>query len=781
MNDHYASFIDLGRQLVEARGIKWTIHTDANGAAAPESLWNLNKLVDDDHPPYMYLRDFRSDAKALQALNDHWASLGAASVETFVLSDAWQDLIKAATAIQLFSKRNTVSHVANNVIRPLRVIATCVQNKEPWALLNDDVRLAVQIGKAVQASGKLGDLVAGIVKTVLDVHHLADACPLYPALADQRTKVAQTRKARFIKSEDELRHDLEDRKRAERLPERRAFWELIRIVMTEKPKTFVDELRFIGLKTMIATGFRIGENTLLPLDWERRREYFDRNGHPSGELGGISNSLMLRHFAEKQQTKETDSRVLVEATQYVPQMFEEMILEALTRAAELTAPLRTTLRQQVETGRLLPWFHRDEIVPITQLYTHLTGNPFWADLPEENRPYWLARYKNGFNATDFDELQQRLKEFYFSAAGGRLDMATYQYFNRLGKSMGQGSIHSPFRRSDGTAIPAGTRMRWDSAFMHVGELEDYLRVNVPTKVSDLESFRLASGELPSWGILMLHPKRSLAEERNDGLCDVTRYMAVNVPDPTFLSHFLARYKQSSEATLFERYGLTEEDRNLTMTAHSLRHLQNTELFRLGVADTIISKRFNRRSIAQSYEYDHRSLAEELDTMELPQEVEFALGAKATTVAKMIASGKARGPIVDAFKRIQASAGDTAAFEFLKAEADGFHATPYGHCLNSFTVDPCPKHLECFSGCRHLSATNLPEQRAALVRLEGKLAAALELAQSRPSKSIGRKNQITHATERLQGVRKILSAYSGEHPFPDGPDLSKTKKSGVMDA
>jgi hypothetical protein len=65
----------------------------------------------------------------------------------------------------------------------------------------------------------------------------------------------------------------------------------------------------------------------------------------------------------------------------------------------------------------------------------------------------------------------------------------------------------------------------------------------------------------------------------------------------------------------------------------LRHLQNTELFRLGVADTIISKRFNRRSIAQSYEYDHRSLAEELDQLELPVEVEMALGEKATTVAK----------------------------------------------------------------------------------------------------------------------------------------------------
>jgi hypothetical protein len=65
---------------------------------------------------------------------------------------------------------------------------------------------------------------------------------------------------------------------AERLPERRAFWELIRIVMTQTPRTFVDELRFAALKTMIVTGFRIGEAALLPVDWKRERNYYDPKG-----------------------------------------------------------------------------------------------------------------------------------------------------------------------------------------------------------------------------------------------------------------------------------------------------------------------------------------------------------------------------------------------------------------------------------------------------------------------------------------------------------------------
>ncbi|WP_234934391.1 hypothetical protein [Xanthomonas euvesicatoria] len=315
-------------------------------------------------------------------------------------------------------------------------------------------------------------------------------------------------------------------------------------------------------------------------------------------------------------------------------------------------------------------------------------------------------------------------------------------------------------------------------FVRIGDLENYLRVAAGSKLPDTELFSLTDRSFASWEFLFLHPKRSLAEERNNGVCDVTRYVSVGRPDTSLVN--LSLGEQKSRDTLFKRYGQSDDDKDLVLTSHTLRHLQNTELFRLGVADTIISKRFNRRSMAQSYEYDHRSLAEELDQLELPADVEMALGEKASTVAKMIQSGKASGPIVDAFKKIQSTEGDTAAFEFLKVEADGFHATPYGHCLNSFTVDPCPKHLECFSGCRHLSATNLPENRRHLQTLELKLAAAVETAEAKPSKSIGRTNQIQHARIRLDGVRTLLATKQGEKPFPDGPDLSLPRRTGVMD-
>lgn len=145
-----------------------------------------------------------------------------------------------------------------------------------------------------------------------------------------------------------------------------------------------------------------------------------------------------------------------------------------------------------------------------------------------------------------------------------------------------------------------------------------------------------------------------------------------------------------------------EDRLLTLTTHSLRHLQNAELFRLGVADTIITKKFNRRSVQQSYVYDHRSLAEDLASVDLLPEAEDALGDKALQVFKLIKAKKAGGPIVDEFYRVAREYGDEAAFDHLNAEADGLHVTPYGLCVNSFTSDPCPKHLECFNGCLHLA-------------------------------------------------------------------------------
>jgi hypothetical protein len=772
MNAHFLAYIELGKSLANEKGLRWEIALDEFGMAVDSVGWNLTSLVGDVPPPVNYLRDLGTDSKSLAIVNLERIRRNEMPKMRMPLSSAWQDLVKAAMAEQLLFKRNATASALQLTGRPLRVIASCVE-KEPWELTVDDFRLAARIAKAAQSSGHLCDQVIGAVKVVFDAHHICDAGPLYSALAMPRLPGGGRAKARHVQSRDELRANLESRKRSDRLPLRRAFWELTRIVMTEKPRTFMDDIRFAALRVMIVTGFRAGEAALLPTDWRRERSYVDSKGRPAGQAGGISTSVMIRHFAEKQQIDECDSRVLFEKAQPVPEMFLPVLEETLEHAETLTEPMRATLKLQCESNRLLPWYGVTDIVPVSEIYTRITGHPFWTSMPREPS---LSQYKESFDPEILGEIYRAQNAHYASRC--QLDMAVYLFCNRLQKKMKSDDISLRFRRGDGSPIHPSQRMSWPETFLQIGELESYIRQETPTKVPDMLPMPLAVGAIQPWEFLFVHPKRSLAEERNDGICDISRYISIGRPDTNLIMHALGEIRGIK--SVFEKYGATDEDRGLMLESHMLRHLQNTELFRLGVADTIISKRFNRRSVAQSYDYDHRSLAEDLDQIEIPEDVEIMLGSKASTVARLIKAGKANGPIVDAFRRIQATDGDTAAYEYLRIEADGFHATPYGHCLNSFTVDPCPKHLECFSGCRHLSATDLPENRTNLLRLENKFQIAVDTIRARPAATIGWKNQLDHAQSRLSGVKKLLETPNNERPFPDGPDLSLAKERGVLD-
>lgn len=773
MNEHFRVFIDLGRRIASERGVNWNVRLQADGTAVPDDAWNITQFVGDSPPPVHWVRDFGLDAKALQALNERRKQQNCPALSKTPLSPGWLDLLKAVTVEQLFFRKNSTGHVICNVARPLRVLATAVEGREPWELRVDDVAQAFELAKEIQASGKLADLVLGLVKTLIDANHIADIGPISPALSLKRHGVREKR-ARYTKSMDELRSNLEERKHAEKLPERRAFWELVRIVFTEQPRSVLDLLRFAQAKVMLLCGLRVGEASLLPADWKRVREYYDPSGRAAGELGGHSTALMVRHFAEKQQTQNSDSVALFETAQYVPAIFETVLTETLNEVARVTQPLRETLRRQVEENRILPWFRRDQLVSAIELYPYLTGNPVLLALSDQEQDQWQARHRAQFDGDVFDEMHDyQLRQIH--SAPSTLNIALYVFYNRL-----KGKIN--FRRRD-ESVWQDARMQWTEVFLRIDEVEDYLS-GIPTKLSDRSPFRLSpSGEIQAWELMFLMPKRALAEGRNDGLCDITRYYSVGRFSPDMMQLALGGNESSGGSTLFESYSSSDEDRALTLNPHALRHLQNTELFRLGVADTIITKRFNRRSVAQSYEYDHRSLAEELEDIELPVEVEASLGSKAATVARMIKAGKASGPIVDAFKNIQRTHGDEAAFEFLKVEADGFHSTPYGHCINSFTVDPCPKHLECFAGCRHLTATDMPKYRTHLVQLEGRFKDAVKAIESRSAKTIGRDNQLTHAKNRLDAVRQILVTPEGMQVFPEGADLSKSDSSpgSLLDA
>jgi hypothetical protein len=493
------------------------------------------------------------------------------------------------------------------------------------------------------------------------------------------------------------------------------------------------------------------------LDWKRWREYLDADGRPAGEHGGFSRSLIIRYFAEKQEEDDlAEGLALYENIQHVPPMFEEILVETLDHIATITAPLRDRLKRQAETGRIFPEYPEDALVPAWEMYVRITGNAVFSDA--EVPPQLIQQYRESYDP-------QYLETIRNLQLGGK-PAGLSQFWTHPAQR------NIPIRTSAG--LIENGRINWRSAFVRVGDVEEHIRENRGTKLSDTKPTTTTDGTVfYPHDLLFLMPIRNLIEGRNNGLLDTTLYSAVGILDKGPLNTSLSG--KGSGDTLFQRYGKTDEDRALTLTSHSLRHLQNTELFRLGVADTMITKKFGRRSIQQSYEYDHRSLHEDVRDIDVPPEAEDSLGDKALQVYKMIAANRVRGPIVDEFRRVQREYGDDAAFDYLNAEADGLHVTPYGLCVNSFTSDPCPKHLECFNGCLHLARTDVVEEHDHLEKMRDRFAKIIIQLEAVPEgrRYAGWANQITHARIRYENIGKALATEPGDRPFPDGKDLSVT--------
>lgn len=242
--------------------------------------------------------------------------------------------------------------------------------------------------------------------------------------------------------------------------------------------------------------------------------------------------------------------------------------------------------------------------------------------------------------------------------------------------------------------------------------------------------------------------------------------------------FLGVSVREGRKTVFTRYGKGKNCEEMSINPHSLRHMMNTEFFRLNIPDTVITQHFGRRAVAQSYEYDHRSVSERLSFVQLPQSAVGIVtpGTAQETVAKMVVSGFAANSLIaKTFKKIQQEHGDEAAFNYLAANSDGFHVTPYGFCTTSFAVNPCVRHLKCFDECKQFIASGVDEHRIALQQLRTKLAEMRKEAAAKLATSIGRKNQIAHADRLIAGVDAALSSQPGEVVFHNGWDHSARGK------
>lgn len=758
-NSNFDYFVQNAKRIALTRGLKWNMR-DVDGEVVPNDTWNLAVAVGSPRALKCKLNHVGADEIAHARNNELLAANGLRPRKSRRLHNDWVDLLKAIAIDWVFVQKNQPNSVHDCRLRPLRIIAACAPRVAPWQLTADHITHAITIADKINSTAVVA--IETVVAQVFDRNHLSNNGPLLALAMNGRPRSQYTQnRATSATGTGDIRNFIGERKSAHKLPEERAFWELVRIVFTEHPETFTDYLRFDHCKVMIVTGFRVSESCIIPADWRRDRQYLTDQQRPFGEVGGISRAFGIRHFAQKQRGKNDNSLILSEAFQWVPTIFEAIVEEALDGVLNRTEPLRKRLRAQTETGRLFPEYAASDLVPVRNFYPRLSGDLRLID--DKLNADLVARYKDTFDPSILEQLSQTQ-----SREANRLRKYVVNYFYQFGtRAAGECGVMFPARRADGSAWHGP--VSWMEAFVRVGELEDAVKVAMPRKLPDTVPYQLSGGKaLYPHELLFLAPKSSHVDQRNGNLLDVNNYFAIGTVDDSDIRSSLGR----NEMNLFRRYGQTEEDRNITLTnTHSFRHLQNTELFRLGLADTIISKRFDRRSVKQSYVYDHRSLSEDLDAIDLPSKAMDILPPKAQQTFKMITAGKVSGPVVDEFKRIQKDEGDTAAFEYLAVEADGFHSTPYGYCVNSFTVDPCPKFLECFNGCHHLTKSDNPEHDKNLVAMLRALQIAERRIEDTPRGSIGRENQLAQVRLKLRNIRNALEREPGSKLFPEGQDLS----------
>jgi hypothetical protein len=796
MHSNLERFIADAKRTATANGVLWSIPLNRDGVADRRAGWNLTLIAKASPPPTIWLNDLGTDKATLKVLNSGATPGPVREYSKRVLSPAWQDLIKSSVIDQLLVRRNTPGTASESVARPLRVLATCSGQNDPAEITADDVLLAMNVARKVQLSGKLSDLICGAVRHILDPNHLTVNGPLFPLLT--RDAHVDKRAAAFTRSAAELRDELEARKRADRLPERRAFWELARIVFTERPTSFLDAIRFAMVQILILAGLREGEVALIPADWKQVTEYIDALGIPAGASGGISREVRLRYFGEKQRLKGKDSLVLYPTSITFPLQFESIIEQTLDNVRQLTDPLRKTLKAQVESCRVFSQRDPTSLIPAIELYTMHTGNPFLTTLPGTYRKQIEERYRESWDPSVLDEIHETQLEA--ARSGKPLDLSFRQFFRRLTGVQPRDSVGNEI-----DIAKLKRSRRWDF-YYRIDEIEKNITKSKTNKISDTVPLKLEHGELQVHELLFLMPKAALSDTKEGGLCDITRYISVGRFDSQMMDKFIST---GGTQSVFSKYGASDEDRELTLSPHSLRHLMNTELFRRAVADTIITKRFNRRRVAQSYDYDHRSLLEDLDPITLPAEVEARLSDKSATLVRLLKSGRARGPIVEQFRRMQQQQGELVAIEYLSTEAPGFHPTPYGDCISDFMSDPCKTHVECFNGCKNLVATDVEANRQNLLLLKARLEVAvsaiekrlaqiedekkkklsgdsienlveltsltntLDSVESRVARNTGLENQLAHAKTRLDGVNKLLATPAGQLVFPDGKDLYTT--------
>ncbi|WP_152529588.1 hypothetical protein [Aliihoeflea sp. 2WW] len=751
--DRFSWFIKAMQVHAGALGLRWQFELDEKGHADALDIWDIETACDVPRTYKGRIRQWGADVKVVDILKH---KLGAYDCN---LHPAWTELFKATVIDWIAVRRNLPSTVQDRRLLPLRRLATCCPQVAPYDLSAEHVRQALAVFQSLGTNFR-----ANFETTIADIFDgkgISRFSPILNIALDGKPRTSIVGSPPTIGGKVQIKDAaLDDRWDVGKLPESKAFWELIRILGEEKPRSFTDSLRFCQTKILVMTGLRITEVCLLPHDCWVEHQHVWRDGLSMQDQGGVGTSYGLRYFVEKHQRKNQDSSVLQERVYPLPEHFRDELNETIEHAMRLTAPLRATLRRQYETKRLLPMYGVNQIVHVAEIFPILSGDlRVSAELPSDV----VGQYREGWDVAFLGKLRQSQR-----TVEVKLSNNVRQYFYQFGlHAEGKHGQLFPARRADGSNWEGP--VKWNEAYVIVGELEEAMKIAMPTKIPDQTPFSLGGGQLlPQHDLLFLQPSDALLEQRNNRVIDVERCFSVGPTSAQEIRRFLGGHRNN----VFTRYGRGEGMEELSLSkTHSFRHLLNTEYFRDGVSDAIITKQFGRESVQQSYAYDHRSLREQLQKLSLPEDVASMLPAPAQESLKLILTGRISGRLVREFYHIHAKHGELAALEYLAAEASGFHATPYGYCGASFLVDPCPRHLECFNACRNLEKSSDPKHQENFLNIERQLQVAEKAILAKPSESVGWANQLKTTQQKLKNVRIAIDAAPGAQIFPEGPDRS----------
>jgi hypothetical protein len=487
MNEHFLAYINFCRELAIKANILWDVSVGLSGSIDKDQRWNLTTLTHNASPPTHWLSDLGEHTSIIERIK-----LNDPNKKKNALSPQWQNFIKAVTVEMLLVKKIKPASLLGSVVPPLKALATCNSQIEPWEIKVEHVVAAIDLAAQTQSSGALADWIIGVIKTVIDANNISNFGPLLPQL--ELIKRKNTRlKSTLAKSPEELLQNLDQRKRVERLPEKKAFWELVRIVFTEKPRTLIDTLRFAQIKVMFICGLRVGEIALIPADCKRFQFYTSEDGSSINEYGGYSRAFMLRHFAEKQKKASNTGAFLFENTQYVPKMFESILEETLDEILKITKPMRNTLEKQIVSNRIFPHFELNQLILAKELYTYLTGNPIFLHDYEEDLLLYKNMYQEQFDPTVFDKLiaEQLTQNTKFS-------YAFYMFFHRFPKNI-------PTYNYKGLLWSESIKS-WDEVYYRISDIETFLKNDKKTKLSDTDSFKLHDTSIQPYELLFLMPK-----------------------------------------------------------------------------------------------------------------------------------------------------------------------------------------------------------------------------------------------------------------------------------